>query len=548
MNDFAEQVIGSITFTANFVLYFQSGYFAGEAKLKPLLHMWSLGIEEQYYLFAPICLFLLPTRWWSAAIGTGLVCSLALCLYLAPLASSATFYLMPTRAWQLAIGSLSAIAFNNEQARRFTFPLIIPAWACLIAVPAFAPGSFYGMLHPGLDAIVVCLSTAVVLIARASVGSNPLIRLLVWVGDVSYPLYLVHWPLIAFAHNAFPARNEPFAVRLALLVASLILAWALHQWIETPIRRSKIVFSRQYAMVALACSGILLILPFVQLSLSPASANDYAHIMRPNLGLGEGCRRESSVAVSNACRPGENPGILIWGDSFAAHLAPGIAAMSPEPITQASSGACGPLLGLFSTDIKSGQGESWARECMSFNDAVLRYLQSSKIHTVILTSPFSRYFDDGAIVLVREDGLLVEKPGSIGETVAAIARTARAIRDSGRKAVVVAPPPASGMNIGLCLERVSSGKVSFGTGKLCEIPRRDYEAKQSRVLEFLSRLPQEAGLNVVRFDDFLCGPETCVTSINGTFLYRDAGHLSYDGSVLLARGMNLLPRALAAAH
>ena len=114
LNDLVAQVVGAVTFTANIVLWQQAGYFEGPAELKPLLHVWSLSIEEQYYFLLPASLVLIPRRFWlPAAIATAAL-SLALCIvggYWKPIA---TFYLLPTRAWELAIGSIGALVIHRH--------------------------------------------------------------------------------------------------------------------------------------------------------------------------------------------------------------------------------------------------------------------------------------------------------------------------------------------------------------------------------------------------------------------------------------------------
>lgn len=148
LQDFTRQVFGAVTFSANVVLFLQAGYFAGAAELKPLLHVWSLAIEEQYYLLLPAFLVWLPRRWWLAGGVLLMLGSLALCLVLLPIKPVATFYLLPTRAWELGLGSLAALA-----------PVWVARWAAmwrlafwpalggLILVPIFPTG----LPHPGVE-------------------------------------------------------------------------------------------------------------------------------------------------------------------------------------------------------------------------------------------------------------------------------------------------------------------------------------------------------------------------------------------------------------
>jgi len=139
------QVAGSVSFTGNIALWLQSGYFDGRADVKPLLHVWSLSLEEQYYMLLPAALFCLPRRFATPAITVGTLASLLLCLYFAPLKPGASFYLLPTRAWELGVGSIGVLALTG----RFPAAWKLLAIPCSLALPGipffpvrgFAPGS-----------------------------------------------------------------------------------------------------------------------------------------------------------------------------------------------------------------------------------------------------------------------------------------------------------------------------------------------------------------------------------------------------------------------
>lgn len=136
LRDFGAQLVGAVTFTGNIVLWRQTGYFDGGAALKPLLHVWSLSIEEQYYMLLPATLSVVPRRFWLASLALVSLSSLVLCFALLPFKPTAVFYLIPTRAWELGIGSVAALLAvdNLRWARTALSKLYLPA---LLGWPSF---------------------------------------------------------------------------------------------------------------------------------------------------------------------------------------------------------------------------------------------------------------------------------------------------------------------------------------------------------------------------------------------------------------------------
>jgi hypothetical protein len=181
-------------------------------------------------------------------------------------------------------------------------------------------------------------------------------------------------------------------------------------------------------------------------------------------------------------------------------------------------------------------GEAWARDCIAMNDSVLNYLRKTpSVEVVILSSPFG-YFIDG---IHLHSGQARHDRASISDAVAEMRHTVSEIRAAGKRVVVVAPPPSSGFDIGRCHARKASGKLVLGARADCAVPRGEYHASQAEVLQFLGRLPAEADVEVIGFENLLCSQDACRTKLGSTILYRDEGHFSYDGSRRVAQEMNL---------
>jgi hypothetical protein len=155
----------------------------------------------------------------------------------------------------------------------------------------------------------------------------------------------------------------------------------------------------------------------------------------------------------------------------------------------------------------------------------------------VLSSALLQYVNEGwRQVGVTAQGVTESAP-SVEAAAAAIAQTARAVRAVGKRVVFFAPPPSADVDVGACLERQLSGRLRIGAETDCTIPVSDYQARRARVLALTAAI-ERAGVPVIRLADFLCDREACVTMLDGTLVYRDAGHLSYDGSRLLATRMD----------
>ncbi|MFC7301196.1 acyltransferase family protein [Cognatiluteimonas weifangensis] len=542
--DFTRQLAGAVSFTGNFVLLHQTGYFEGAAALKPLLHVWSLAIEEQYYLLLPAAMALVPRRFWFVGNLLLLGASFALCAAWAFARPEAAFYLLPTRIWELAIGSLAALGtVRSDVLRAWIARLFLPALAALVAIPVWpVPGPDF------VNIAIVCVATLLVIVRRHdALQDRPIPDALAKVGDASYSLYLVHWPVFALLNNVYagdPSFGEPGPeVLAAATVTALLLGFALYRYVERPVRQLEFRYPRRWMAAAVGASLCLALVPFTiaaRTSTRQASgpAVDYAWLRRDNVGFDDVCDGYRRLEYTQRCSNARQPTTLVWGDSFAMHLVPGLAATMRGGILQATKSACGPLLGL--AQIHQEYTREFAERCLTFNDSVIAHLAAHpEIRTVVLSSPFYEYFDPARRMLHVVDGhARIVEPDAAMALDALVATIAR-IRTLGRRVAIVAPPPSTGFDYSHCLERKARNRTLFGRFIDCNIPVAQYHASKHEVFAFLQQVRTRADVEVVSFDPFLCDEKECRTELGGTFLYRDEGHLSNDGSVALAKAMHL---------
>lgn len=533
--DLARQHWGALGFVSNVVLWAQSGYFDVAAELKPLLHFWSLSLEEQYYLLLPPLLLAVGT----GRRGLGLMvmltgASLLLGLGLQQHDASAAFYLLPSRAWELGIGSLAAWA----HAAGWRAPSVgrWPATLLLLTLPLWPLPAWGGIGHPGANALLIGLATVAVLLSAGRPRAPRALAPVVGLGDISYSLYLVHWPLIAFVNNAWVGGDHAPGLawaRAATGVMSLPLAWLLWRGVEQTTRRWPLPRGlRGWGWVLLA-TAVLALLPLMK---APASAEPDAR--RPNHGFSAGCDQWEHWVDIPECRDASQPGWAVWGDSYAMHLVPGLAAVAPG-LLQITESSCGPLPGLvpWRPDAPAGASftRDWARQCERFNRSVLAALTRPDAPAVVmLSSLLTQYLGPPGGHLLRIDGgqeSEVAATQAEDELVAAAALLAQALRAHGKRLVWVSPPPRGSFDAGACVERRQQGLLTLGAPADCRISLADAPPLSQRVTALLQRFEREADVPVLWLDASLCSAGVCRTAdSDGLAYYRDVGHLSVEGS------------------
>ncbi len=401
-------------FAANFHYYWDSGYFAGAAEEKPLLHTWSLAVEEQFYLIVPLLLWgvfrslMLSGR--TAVISmlaTGFLLSFALSVYGLSRDPSATFYLLPTRAWELLLGSLLAFLPRPSQSLSHKTIREVSALAglSLILVPVF---SYTDQTpFPGFAALAPCLGAALIIwgngLGPTVIGSLLSTRPVVFIGLISYSLYLWHWPFLAYGRYLSP---EPLGLGLRATLVGLGILCAILSWkyVETPFRKRRLGASRK-AVFAFAGSGLAAVLGCglvcVVMQGFPqrfsAEALRFANAASDKAFMGKNLTTEDIVSGKllpiGALDSTRRPTVLVWGDSFAQAALPAVDALLKERGLAGSAAtheATPPVLDWFSP--------SWfglREDSVTYNNAVLSNLRSRQIPDVLLIANWGWYEEQG---------------------------------------------------------------------------------------------------------------------------------------------------------
>jgi peptidoglycan/LPS O-acetylase OafA/YrhL len=515
--DYGRSLASTSTFLSNVYFWKTSGYFAAPAQTKPLLHTWSLSVEEQYYLFAPVYFWIIfkhgKARWllFLAPIAIlSLVTGIA-AVFVAP---TAGFFLFPTRIWELLLGAIIALVDRPLQNRRGLGEVVSAIGLALILVGLFAIHD--GDPFPGWNAILPCLGTALIIQGGIGGGTRSALplanRLLSWrpfvgIGLISYSLYLVHWPIAALVK--YELLGNPTAAEMGFMVAvSMGLAWISWRFIEQPFRRISInVRPMVFAVAAIVVAGGTLIgasagwlggLPqrfpdFTQHQI--AGVEDWG---------GDHCFNQNPSSPtpwdSRLCTRihGKNGRILLWGDSFAAHYLPGILRDDRRidaDVLQYTFAGCPPILSYF----------SYARiGCTRFNQKALDIIRSEHIDTVVIAASWT----DVPLHTLK----------TLGETVAAL-------RLLGVRIYVIGQSPQFIADV----QHIDyiSGNYRLSTGASWRI------AFNPAINGLIAR--QAVDATVIDPLSFLCEHGDCRYRVGQVFLYADYGHYSREGSVAAVR-------------
>lgn len=331
-------VSSSATFSANFSLLGQAGYFDRSADTKPLLHLWSLAIEEQFYVLWPLCIWAIGRfgRRWTLWLGAFSVLSFVCNVFVAAHSPVADFYSPLTRFWELSLGGvLAAFQLEHVSSQRTLIQqrvLSIAGMAALAIALFFISSDSY----PGVKALLPVIGAIALIAAGAAAPVNRIIlanRAMRWIGAISYPLYLWHWPLLSYA-RILEGQTPVIALRGGAICAAFILAVITHYLIENPLRSransSRKMLTSITAMVVVAMLGQYVFLQHgvpqrMVVTRNPAYVTDNAGGAGPFALSGcdlpknrfprvDGCLMDTRTA----------PGYALIGDSKAGALAPGI--------------------------------------------------------------------------------------------------------------------------------------------------------------------------------------------------------------------------------
>jgi peptidoglycan/LPS O-acetylase OafA/YrhL len=518
--NFAKSLLAALFSVSNFYFWKHSGYFSAPVETMPLIHTWSLAVEEQFYVFLPIFLALahryFPRKMRHSVILIAFI-SLAVSAVGAFRAPTTTFYLAHTRAWELMLGVIISLEVFPPVSRPLSRNLLAAAGMMLICLSVLAFSS--ATPFPGLAAIAPCLGAAMIIIVGRSgtsfVGRVLTLKPVVFVGLISYSLYLWHWPIIVF-QGMESAVASGVSVRIAKLICILVsFAVATLSWkfVELPFRDGRMHMPRATlfkvataSAVVIAAAGFVTIIcrgfpsRYPSKAIQVASYLDYdsAKYFRDGTCFISSEYKYSDYDFSRCLR--KDPGkknYLLFGDSHAAHLWYGLSAkLEGVNLLQATASGCKPTLD------QPALAAATCKHLMSYvyND----YLPNHPVDRLLIAARWQN------------------------EDLLPLSRSLNWAKDRGISVVLFGPM----VQYDMALPRLLAFSMR---GNDLAIPD-EHRVDQHALDDAMSAIAEKQGAEYVSFYRSLCGPQSCEEfAVNGVPLQFDYGHLTREGSLLVAQ-------------
>ncbi len=502
---FGLNLAAAASFLANFYTYrFDGDYFGIQSEYNPILHLWSLALEEQFYIIFP--LVLLALLHFNKRIAVICLSIFALISFIfAQLYSiynpQLNFYSLHTRAWELLLGCFIAFYFDYRNPKNHKFfleqvgsliGLLLIVYSILVFDKHTPFPSFY-TLAPTLGAALIIIYGT----NKTYVGKILGLKIITGLGLISYSAYLWHQPLFAFARKQ--TLSKPSLVFMGFLIlSSIIFAYLTWRYIEIPFRnknnfkRNKIFFFGGLGISFFVVFGII-----GHFNGGYPKRNEFFNRLEFNNGISRECN--GNYLINLTCSSGRNPSTAIFGNSYAMHLIDGFITLYPDiSFVQITQDTCSPY--------QSNQSKSFGKnDCKNFyNSSIETLIQSNEIKNVIISADFGNLINEKNINNFR--------------------KTIQILKSNDKKVIIIGPTPSNGTDFGKCF---SLNKKMLAN---CDFMRNTIEPNYSKIITTLKTISKESDINFIDLTDIICNDETCSTSKNNILIYRDNGHLSREGS------------------
>jgi peptidoglycan/LPS O-acetylase OafA/YrhL len=551
LRTYGRSLMASVAFASNIFFRSKIDYFDATSEDQPLLHIWSLAVEEQFYIFWPLILVAMniyvTEKTKTLTLVTILVVSLVYGEFLVHYSPEAAFYMMPSRAWELLLGALMATSsVSNCLARmpRRAADLASIVGVLLISFAIVAYDS--NTPFPGLAGLAPCVGAALV-IAAGEFGPTLGGRLLslspfAFIGRISYSLYLWHWPILVFAH-LYLGRDLHLDEKCWLIPLIVVAACMSWRFVEEPFRNFLVAASDGRAWLTggvaagfvVASAGAVIVFCDGFPNRVQARTREIVRVRAEAeaFQLSPCLARRASLPPIEGCLLGQasrdaNYDVILWGDSQAAQLAPALATLGQRigfTAREITKAGCAPLPG-----VRFFPEHELRLECPDFNKAAMDAILNHSPGTIILAGWWDEYATGGLLVAAGSTQPSVAQ--SRQEFIATVKDTVHALTSAGHHVIVVAQAPIPNGNPIDCIERARLIGRSVSN---CAVTGAVFAEADSRVKNVLrSALETEPDAQLVFPFEHLCDAQECrIFTEQGNFVYLDAAHLSAAGAELV---------------
>jgi peptidoglycan/LPS O-acetylase OafA/YrhL len=508
---YARSLIGTELFVSNILFWRESGYFGAQGSVMPLLHTWSLAVEEQFYLVVPLLIWWLASRprILAVVVVAAMVLSFVLNCIAVQFTPSAAFYLIPTRAWELLIGSVIALDLvKSPRSRPVAEAVAVAGLALIVCSIAFLDER---ITFPGFWALLPTFGTGAFIVATRHVdtyaGRAMSWRPLVAIGLISYSLYLWHWPVIAFARQYVggPLGTTAMAAVIGISFLAAIATWKL---VEQPTRNRAVVSSRRLIAGTAAAALVLLGVGVAIVVFDGIPGRFHPRVLLLAAGTQDTsptyqrCGGESVTVDDANCHIGiaGEGSFVLAGDSHAGAIAEGVSLAAREAGRGGTLAVFNACPALFEWH-PSHRSASDRHGCVARNRAVFeRVLNDPKTTGLVTVAYWNAY--------QRED------PANLD---AALKRTAELMAKAGKRLIIIHGLPEPGFDVPWSLAVASARGRTSPTIAAPSEP--------------LVRFPASA--EHIDLQQALCPDGECIAQVNGRPTYIDDDHISRSASEMI---------------
>ena len=508
MKILSQNIFATVLFISNIFFYIKNfNYFDLLQESNPLIHLWSLGVEEQYYFLYPL-LLLIITKYFKTNLAKILsyiaILSLILSQLLYKKYPDSTYYLLHTRIWEIIIGCLCSFYLSRKESLQSDLRNLLSILGFFLIFFSFfyytketPTPSFYTLIPIIGAALIIIFCNKKTFIYR--ILSN---RILVFFGLISYSAYLWHQPVLAF-YKIANYNNITLFENIFLVIFIFFLSFLTWMFIEKPIREKKFFDNTKklFIFYTFAISLFLLIGIVGHFNSGYPNRDDLIKRFERNYGLSLKCN--GNTTINERCSTSLSPEVAIYGNSYAMHLVYGFREIFKDySFVQLTQDSCSPFSLL---ELKKFGNNS----CSSFNkNSMNTILNNKSINLVIVSSSFSDLLEEENFNFFKQQIMILEKND---------------IR------VIIfgpTPTPSYSKNIGRCLFFSSK----YGNLEKCDFFAKDIHSDYKKTINKLKLLTNNNSISLINLSDVICDLNKCYTSLNKKLIYEDTIHLTREGS------------------